>query len=146
MSHNKIEEALRANGVDLGSVTTQKDNRPIPAEAVYGAITDLANEAIKKTTVTIVEKANKYKEVAGMTIDAIDTMKEFEDEILKQEKMARSVLESVRSLKSAMALEMQFLDKAVKQIANLNIRKTIEDLDRLKTLAESATIKKLFGQ
>ncbi len=142
---SKVADALKNNGCDLTTASSSGDMRPVPAAAVRGAIIDLAKEAIEQAALSLASKAAQHQRVAGLTIEALDTLKDFEAEIFKQERLSRSVLESVRSLKSAMAVEMQCLDKAVKQLKDLNIEKTIADLDRLKSLAESATIKKLFS-
>jgi altronate dehydratase len=144
-TQNRVIDAIKANGCDLTTVSNANDQRPVPAGAVIGAIKDLARDALAATAVYIGAKVEKNEHHLGMTIPAMDAMKEFEAEIIKNEQMAKKTLESIRSLKSSMALEMQLLEKVIKQIKRLDIGKTIEDLDRLKTLTESATIKKLFG-
>ena len=144
--NEKAYEALRKNGVDLLNVTQNNENKNIQAEAMTNSIIELAKDAIAANAAVITERAVKFADVGGATIEALNCLKEFDAEILRQEKAAKSVLESIRSFKLAISTELQFLDKAVKQIKAMDIGKTIEDLDRLKNLAESATIKKLFGQ
>ena len=145
MKHEMILGALKKQGIDI------LDGIENPAvvndgEAVYGTITDLAQEAIDKSSIAIEEKANKHKTCIGLTENALDQMLEFEAIIIKQEKLAKKTLESVRSLKSAMDHELKMLSKTVAELERLNINKVASDLENFTHIFESETIQKLIGK
>ena len=145
MKHEKALGALKKRGVDLingmGNPAVVSDG-----EAVYGAITDLAQEAIDKSCNAIREKANAHKTCAGLTNEALDQIVEFEEIITKQERLTRKTLESVRSLKSAMVLELKMLSNVASELERLNINKIAADLENLCGIFESETIQKLLGK
>ena len=132
--------ALLNNGIDLAG----PDKAITDGKAIYGAISDLAQEAMQASCKRIADKANIFNEVEGLTTEALDQMIDFEDTIKKQEKESKRALEAVRSLKSAMALELKTLSKTIKQVEELNVEKLATDLERIQNILENKTLRKLF--
>ena len=142
-SKNRLFMALKNRGIDLADESKGKQ-MVSDGEAVYGAITDLAKEAIEESTKSIREKSNAHSTCTGLTKESIDQMKEFDEIIKTQQNEARKVLENVRSLKSAMALELKTLSNMVREIESMNINKIVSALSLLRETVENESIRKLF--
>ena len=146
MKHGKTNEAMMAHGIDLATSAAQNDQeiRTGDGDKMIAAAKFMAVEVKEKSNIAIDAKANSVREADGITKEAIDQLFEFEDMIQRQEKIAKKTLENVRSMKSAMSLELKTLTKLVAQVKQLDLSSVADELERVQVVMESDTLKKLF--
>ena len=148
MKHEKANNALMACGLDLTTSAAQNDKeiRTGDGDKMIAAAKFMAVEAKETSNAAIDAKANSVREAGGITKEAIDHLFEFEDIIHGQEKIAKKTLENVRSMKSAMSLELKTLTKLVAQLKQLDLSSVADELERVQGVMESDTLKKLFAK